>query len=173
MWQTKRLYRDAIELLVSQTTRAGNDISPAPERTRTTYWLLSSHSNLITDMLCSILSLNLSSRAFLRPASAGTITSRSLLPFFFSFLTCLFLLFFFFFLMIRRPPSSTLFPSTTLFRSVRRYALIAKRLYLFYELNAHAVNAHRDKLIDRHAIVTKVLQLLDEFILHPVNSHRH
>src|SRR5256885_5507983 len=31
----------------------------------------------------------------------------------------LFLLFFFFFLMIRRPPRSTLFPYTTLFRSVR------------------------------------------------------
>src|SRR5689334_24322323 len=32
----------------------------------------------------------------------------------------LFLLFFFFFLMIRRPPRSTLFPYTTLFRSVFR-----------------------------------------------------
>src|SRR5215203_6870584 len=30
-----------------------------------------------------------------------------------------FLLFFFFFLMIRRPPRSTLFPYTTLFRSIR------------------------------------------------------
>src|SRR5688572_32552118 len=30
-----------------------------------------------------------------------------------------FLVFFFFFLMIRRPPRSTLFPYTTLFRSVR------------------------------------------------------
>src|ERR1043166_9843072 len=29
--------------------------------------------------------------------------------------------FFFFFLMIRRPPRSTLFPYTTLFRSVRHY----------------------------------------------------
>src|SRR5712671_7088079 len=34
--------------------------------------------------------------------------------------TCSFyLLFFFFFLMIRRPPRSTLFPYTTLFRSIR------------------------------------------------------
>src|SRR3989337_2866476 len=32
---------------------------------------------------------------------------------------CLAVLFFFFFLMIRRPPRSTLFPYTTLFRSVR------------------------------------------------------
>src|SRR5437588_4242854 len=31
-----------------------------------------------------------------------------------------FFVFFFFFLMIRRPPRSTLFPYTTLFRSVRR-----------------------------------------------------
>src|ERR1019366_9626336 len=34
------------------------------------------------------------------------------------FIACLFF-FFFFFLMIRRPPRSTLFPYTTLFRSVR------------------------------------------------------
>src|SRR5438034_11821715 len=34
-------------------------------------------------------------------------------------LLLLFSLFFFFFLMIRRPPRSTLFPYTTLFRSVR------------------------------------------------------
>src|SRR5258706_12513658 len=33
-------------------------------------------------------------------------------------LFCLLLLFFFFFLMIRRPPRSTLFPYTTLFRSL-------------------------------------------------------
>src|SRR5215204_7210296 len=32
---------------------------------------------------------------------------------------CFFFCFFFFFLMIRRPPRSTLFPYTTLFRSVR------------------------------------------------------
>src|SRR5690348_18117992 len=32
--------------------------------------------------------------------------------------TCLFLFYFFFFLMIRRPPRSTLFPYTTLFRSL-------------------------------------------------------
>src|SRR6266496_972486 len=33
-----------------------------------------------------------------------------------------FILFLFFFLMIRRPPRSTLFPYTTLFRSIRRFA---------------------------------------------------
>src|SRR2546425_5647651 len=35
-------------------------------------------------------------------------------------LSCLLVLFFFFFLMIRRPPRSTLFPYTTLFRSLAR-----------------------------------------------------
>src|SRR5215471_20855020 len=40
---------------------------------------------------------------------------------FFDFvLTLCFFVFFFFFLMIRRPPRSTLFPYTTLFRSLRR-----------------------------------------------------
>src|SRR2546429_9108013 len=40
---------------------------------------------------------------------------------FFYFFYCYFLsIFFFFFLMIRRPPRSTLFPYTTLFRSVLR-----------------------------------------------------
>src|SRR5690625_7379533 len=44
------------------------------------------------------------------------IVSRSLS---FCFLFCIFLfLYFFFFLMLRRPPRSTLFPYTTLFRSI-------------------------------------------------------
>src|SRR5205085_11357420 len=38
--------------------------------------------------------------------------------YYFSLFSCLFLFFLFFFLMIRRPPRSTLFPYTTLFRSV-------------------------------------------------------
>src|SRR2546430_5540211 len=37
------------------------------------------------------------------------------------------LFFFFFFLMIRRPPRSTLFPYTTLFRSLRRRCSTARR----------------------------------------------
>src|SRR5690348_17914524 len=36
----------------------------------------------------------------------------------------LYFIFFFFFLMIRRPPRSTLFPYTTLFRSVRAQAML-------------------------------------------------
>src|SRR2546422_9800515 len=44
-----------------------------------------------------------------------------MLPLFFaSYSQFFFLLFFFFFLMIRRPPRSTLFPYTTLFRSLGR-----------------------------------------------------
>src|SRR5256885_8944809 len=35
-------------------------------------------------------------------------------------------LFFFFFLMIRRPPRSTLFPYTTLFRSLRAQSLLSR-----------------------------------------------
>src|SRR5260221_937674 len=40
------------------------------------------------------------------------------LTYFFSFTHVLIIFFFFFFLMIRRPPRSTLFPYTTLFRSL-------------------------------------------------------
>src|SRR2546430_11104535 len=45
---------------------------------------------------------------------------------------CLSVLFFFFFLMIRRPPRSTLFPYTTLFRSVQhvQHILVAGDLPL-------------------------------------------
>src|SRR2546427_10953961 len=43
---------------------------------------------------------------------------------------CLCLVFFFFFLMIRRPPRSTLFPYTTLFRSMEDLAIEAQKLGL-------------------------------------------
>src|SRR2546427_10759462 len=46
---------------------------------------------------------------------------------FFFFIFYHFPLFFFFFLMIRRPPRSTLFPYTTLFRSVSPTALSVSR----------------------------------------------
>src|SRR5258708_37422204 len=52
-------------------------------------------------MLCSV------------PATSPSVFSLFLLP---SYFYCIL---FFFFLMIRRPPRSTLFPYTTLFRSVR------------------------------------------------------
>src|SRR2546430_13031380 len=42
---------------------------------------------------------------------------------------CYFFCFFFFFLMIRRPPRSTLFPYTTLFRSIQRQSAPASSLW--------------------------------------------
>src|SRR6266511_6223938 len=50
-----------------------------------------------------------------------------ILMFFFFFFLCLYFYFFFFFLMIRRPPRSTLFPYTTLFRSIESMHAIASR----------------------------------------------
>src|SRR2546428_10282544 len=55
------------------------------------------------------------------------------------------LIFFFFFLMIRRPPRSTLFPYTTLFRSVAVADLLRQRLHLARV--AHLAHA----LVQRHA----------------------
>src|SRR5260370_926678 len=52
------------------------------------------------------------------------------LYFFFSILLRSSLIFFFFFLMIRRPPRSTLFPYTTLFRSLRTENLAGARTFL-------------------------------------------
>src|SRR5258708_29869445 len=58
---------------------------------------------------------------------------------------CIFL---FFFLMIRRPPRSTLFPYTTLFRSIRPVAELAVCLVLIDTLGERwALRADR---IDRH-----------------------
>src|SRR3712207_7379699 len=48
-------------------------------------------------------------------------------------------MFFFFFLMIRRPPRSTLFPYTTLFRSLR-YSFIVDNWYCGNELGDLEVN---------------------------------
>src|ERR1051326_9363172 len=48
------------------------------------------------------------------------MSCRSCRLFFVVFVCLLVLFYFFFFLMIRRPPRSTLFPYTTLFRSVHR-----------------------------------------------------
>src|SRR2546422_3875214 len=43
--------------------------------------------------------------------------------------------FFFFFLMIRRPPRSTLFPYTTLFRSIRRSLAFADQVIVAVAMN--------------------------------------
>src|SRR6266700_6797341 len=52
-----------------------------------------------------------------------------------------FILFFFFFLMIRRPPRSTLFPYTTLFRSLRPYLGQPIRIEDFVEGDHYLVRA--------------------------------
>src|SRR5256885_12997543 len=49
----------------------------------------------------------------------GMLVIRKLYNYYFVFIPCTPCVFFFFFLMIRPPPRSTLFPSTTLFRSKR------------------------------------------------------
>src|SRR2546430_15163836 len=45
------------------------------------------------------------------------------------------LFFFFFFLMIRRPPRSTLFPYTTLFRSLLNHVLLSQRLQFLHKVS--------------------------------------
>src|SRR5215467_15282425 len=52
--------------------------------------------------------------------------------------------FFFFFLMIRRPPRSTLFPYTTLFRSLPRLAVAAERRVAARDL-PHGLDLARDR----------------------------
>src|SRR3989440_5016722 len=72
----------------------------------------------------------------------------SLLFFFYSYFFHLFL--FFFFLMIRRPPRSTLFPYTTLFRSLvlERRILLVQLVQPVRELFLFAALLHFDRLRD-------------------------
>src|SRR2546430_10790961 len=65
---------------------------------------------------------------------------------------------FFFFLMIRRPPRSTLFPYTTLFRSLFVAALLLLTLVL---AGALAVQAHRT-FLDHQATAERVLRRSEE-----------
>src|SRR2546430_16050104 len=56
---------------------------------------------------------------------------------------CILLFVFFFFLMIRRPPRSTLFPYTTLFRSIWvRQSSLGR---LWNDLGSHACLHHRNR----------------------------
>src|SRR3712207_9516505 len=62
---------------------------------------------------------------------------------------------FFFFLMIRRPPRSTLFPYTTLFRSLERHYVPA------LEAGEHAqVLRRRDHLLEHHVGVAPALRVV-------------
>src|SRR5260221_876218 len=56
---------------------------------------------------------------------------------------------FFFFLMIRRPPRSTLFPYTTLFRSLRRHQAGARRCAQQPGPGRHAELGRRCRATDR------------------------
>src|SRR5712664_4609251 len=74
------------------------------------------------------------------------------------------LFFFFFFLMIRRPPRSTLFPYTTLFRSLlpRRIGLsAAKRMMMMARVieapEAKEIGRHTSELQSRSDLVCRLL----------------
>src|SRR5258705_6829157 len=72
------------------------------------------------------------------------------------FLSCLYclshLFLFFFFLMIRRPPRSTLFPYTTLFRSLLRNAVALRERRLELEGVAVGIASDlRDRFLDRRS----------------------
>src|SRR5689334_24761542 len=66
----------------------------------------------------------------------------------FVLLSLLFLFLFFFFLMIRRPPRSTLFPYTTLFRSLVR---AAQRGHVVVGVLEHVDARHRVELVARRS----------------------
>src|SRR5438874_11695073 len=72
----------------------------------------------------------------------------------------------FFFLMLRRPPRSTLFPYTTLFRSVRDFALIASARFEEWTAEADGVlirclaprsEEHTSELQSRRDLVCRLL----------------
>src|SRR6266705_6031246 len=68
--------------------------------------------------------------------------------------------FFFFFLMIRLPPRSTLFPYTTLFRSLlvqRRCVLVRQRAYCFSRLHGERSEEHTSELQSPYDLVCTLL----------------
>src|ERR1041385_9453674 len=65
--------------------------------------------------------------------------------------------FFFFFLMIRRPPRSTLFPYTTLFRSVRRPGGDSNGRCRFKVLRPSRSEEHTSELQSRLHLVCRLL----------------
>src|SRR5438552_15161428 len=81
--------------------------------------------------------------------------SSSLLSYILSYIFCLF----FFFLMLRRPPRSTLFPYTTLFRSVPRVEVVRR------------VDQRRDDRADAQVEIA-ALRLLDRKSTRLNSSHQ-
>src|SRR5439155_24721781 len=91
-----------------------------------------------------------------------------------SFVLCSFFVFFFFFLIIRRPPRSTLFPYTTLFRSlldlvaafpahfrleslgVRRHTDLHRERFTFLRME-HRSEEHTSELQSRGHLVCRLL----------------
>src|SRR6267378_6325277 len=77
------------------------------------------------------------------------------------FLCCLIFLLvifsFFFFLMIRRPPRSTLFPYTTLFRSMRGRFFTRRRARAGHEPSTHRSEEHTSELQSRRDLVCRLL----------------
>src|SRR6266851_8943069 len=80
----------------------------------------------------------------------------ALLPF---LISCLLWLNFFFFLMIRRPPRSTLFPYTTLFRSLRQTLLehVPIPPGQVHRMEAERSEEHTSELQSHHDIVCRLL----------------
>src|SRR5947209_19460581 len=77
---------------------------------------------------------------------------------FFSLLFSSFFFFFFFFLMIRRPPRSTLFPYTTLFRSIRGRGFSRLGWICFVLINAtQRSEEHTSELQSRQYLVCRLL----------------
>src|SRR5208283_5742424 len=69
-----------------------------------------------------------------------------------------FFLFCFFFLMIRRPPRSTLFPYTTLFRSLGRRRLQHRhRAVVFQRWQRERSEEHTSELQSHHDLVCRLL----------------
>src|SRR3970282_2822510 len=66
-------------------------------------------------------------------------------------------LFSFFFLMIRRPPRSTLFPYTTLFRSLDSFECGFPYLGLFFPFVEQRSEEHTSELQSHHDLVCRLL----------------
>src|SRR6202042_3976795 len=64
---------------------------------------------------------------------------------------------FFFFLMIRRPPRSTLFPYTTLFRSIGKPRLNSSHVEISYAVFCLRTEEHTSELQSRRDLVCRLL----------------
>src|SRR5471032_3442052 len=65
--------------------------------------------------------------------------------------------FFFFFLMIRRPPRSTLFPYTTLFRSLKNLSLMTSSKICQLIMTPWRSEEHTSELQSHHDLVCRLL----------------